>query len=511
MIAKDKKKGIRAAIYTRVSTEEGLGQEFNSLDAQRDACHAFIKSQKGQGWQAIAPTFDDGGFSGANLKRPGLSRLLEEIEAGHIDCVVTYKVDRLSRSLLDFVRLMEVFERHNVAYVSVTQQINSSTSMGRLLFNLLLSFAEFEREQIAERTRDKMRAAKRRGKWIGGRPPLGYDIDPKDKKLVINPAEATTVREIFRIYSEERSIASTLRMLRERGIHSKRWLTKSGKPYGGEPFSKTSLNRLLTNPVYLGKVSLDNEVFDGEHQAIVNSATFDETRAILTKNLRHKKNNKESKHNPILKSLLFCSSCNRAMIHASTKKSENRTYRYYVCGRAMKEGWNTCPSPSVPALQIESFVVDQIGAMGNDTEVIRKTHEQLVRLTQDHMESAKERKEHLRQSIQHHQALIQDALVPDARSFHQSQIEEFNGLIAELDTELESIKAFNPTRQSVSAALSEFGKIWEATANPHRINLLQQIVEKIEYGGADGELEIFLKPTGIKALATDEESQPQLN
>ena len=222
MIAPVQNKPVRAVIYTRVSTEEGLDQDFNSLDAQRDAGEAFIRSQQSEGWITSATRYDDGGYSGGNLNRPALERLISDIKAGLIDCVVTYKVDRLNRSLLDFTKLMEVFEKHEVSFVSVTQQINSASSMGRLMLNVLLSFAQFEREIIAERTRDKMRAAKRRGKWIGGRPPLGYDVAETGRALLLNESEAEQVNRIFRLYLETRSITETIRKADELGIRNKR-------------------------------------------------------------------------------------------------------------------------------------------------------------------------------------------------------------------------------------------------------------------------------------------------
>jgi len=247
---------IRCAIYTRKSTEEGLEQEFNSLDAQREAGEAYIASQKSEGWVCLPDRYDDGGFTGGNMDRPALKRLLADIEAGRIDCVVVYKVDRLSRSLLDFARIMETFEKHGVSFVSVTQQFNTSTSMGRLMLNVLLSFAQFEREIISERTRDKIAAARRKGKWSGGKPLLGYDLirSPGGSRLVVNEQEAEQVREIFRLYLQHERLAPVLRELDRRGWRTKRWITHRGHPCGGQPFNRVTLYRLLTNVAYLGKV-----------------------------------------------------------------------------------------------------------------------------------------------------------------------------------------------------------------------------------------------------------------
>ncbi len=234
MIA-DTKRRLRCAVYTRKSTSEGLEQEFNSLHAQREAALAYIASQRQAGWRAVGKDYDDGGFSGGNTDRPALARLLADIQGGQIDCVIVQRVDRLSRSLLDFARLMEMFDECRVSFVSVTQQINSATSMGRLLLNVLLSFAQFERELIAERTRDKMGAARRRGRWLGGMPVLGYDVGHNSGQLVVNPAEAQRVRDIYQLYLDTGSLTATVDELAMRGWVNKRWVTRAGRHRGGKP------------------------------------------------------------------------------------------------------------------------------------------------------------------------------------------------------------------------------------------------------------------------------------
>jgi len=241
------KTGMRCAIYTRKSTEEGLEQAFNSLDAQREAAEAYILSQKHLGWSVLARHYDDGGFSGGNLERPALQQLVADIEARRVDCVVVYKVDRLSRSLLDFARLMDRFDQHSVSFVSVTQQFNTTSSLGRLTLNILLSFAQFEREIISERTRDKMGAARRKGKWVGGTPVLGYDVDPHGGRLVVNEKEAERVRDIFELYGRHRSLPAVIAELTQRGWRTKVWKSKRGRKHSGRPFTKASLTYLLTN------------------------------------------------------------------------------------------------------------------------------------------------------------------------------------------------------------------------------------------------------------------------
>jgi site-specific DNA recombinase len=272
---------VRCVIYTRKSTEEGLEQEFNSLDAQRESAEAFIRSQTHEGWTCLPDRYDDGGFTGGNMERPALQRLLTDIRAGKIDCVVTYKVDRLSRSLLDFAKMMETFEKHGVSFVSITQQFNSATSMGRLVLNVLLSFAQFEREIIAERTRDKMAATRRKGKWSGGMPVLGYDLDPRGRRLHVNEDEAIRVRAIFALYLEQEALLPVVQELTRRGWVGKRWQTRSGRQRGGRPFTRTSLYRLLTNVIYAGKVRYKDEIHDGEQPALIDADTFGRVQALL--------------------------------------------------------------------------------------------------------------------------------------------------------------------------------------------------------------------------------------
>jgi site-specific DNA recombinase len=265
---------LRCAIYTRKSTEEGLAQEFNTLEAQRESAEAYVQSQVHAGWTTLAERYDDGGYTGANLERPALRKLLADIEAGRIDCVLVYKIDRLSRSLLDFARLMEIFERRKVSLVSVTQPLNTTGSLGRLTLNILLSFAEFERQMIADRTRDKMGAARRKGKWVGGSPLLGYDIAATGGKLVVNPEEADRVKSIFALYLQHQSVAGTLAEMQARQWTTKRWRTRDGKEHLGRPFTKVILRRLLKNVLYVGKVSHQDVIYTGEQAPIIEDSVW---------------------------------------------------------------------------------------------------------------------------------------------------------------------------------------------------------------------------------------------
>jgi site-specific DNA recombinase len=354
---------VRCAIYTRKSTEEGLDQEFNSLDAQRESGEAYVASMKAEGWTCLPQRYDDGGFTGANIDRPALQKLLADIADRRVDTVVVYKVDRLSRSLLDFARLMELFDKHGVTFVSVTQQFNTTHSMGRLTLNILLSFAQFEREIISERTRDKIAAARKKGKYIGGRPVLGYDLQHSPSRLVVNEPEAEQVRTIFEIYLEKRSIPQTVKELDRRGWTTKQWTTKNGKLLGGRPFDRNGLYNLLTNVVYVGKVRHQDQLYDGEHTAIVAADLFQKVQATLRENYARGGSRTQNRYGALLKGLLRCAPCGCGMMHAYSVRHNNR-YRYYVCCRAQKRGWHTCPSKSVPAAEIETLVLDQIRKLG---------------------------------------------------------------------------------------------------------------------------------------------------
>ena len=355
----DSPRRVRCAIYTRKSTEEGLEQEFNSLEAQREAAEAYIQSQKHLGWTLIETRFDDGGFSGGSLDRPALQQLLEHIEARQVDCVMVYKVDRLSRSLLDFARLMDRFEQHSVSFVSVTQQFNTTTSLGRLTLNILLSFAQFEREIISERTRDKMSAARRKGKWVGGTPVLGYDVDPRGGRLVVNPSEARRVREIFELYRSHRSLAVVVAELAQRGWATKSWKSRRGIRHTGRPFTKASLRLLLTNATYSGNVNYRGVVYQGEHPAIIEPAFWEDVNSDFSERRRAQHESRYVPQNAPLSGLLICRHCQQPMIATYSAKGARR-YRYYVCQTAREKGWKSCPTKSVSADLLEGSIVIQL-------------------------------------------------------------------------------------------------------------------------------------------------------
>src|SRR6266849_9812016 len=344
---------LRCAIYTRKSTEHGLDQEFNSLDAQRDACEAYIKSQASQGWRALPQHYDDPAYSGGNLDRPALKKLLADIEAGRIDVVVVYKIDRLTRSLADFAKLVEAFDARSISFVAVTQQFNTTTSMGRLTLNVLLSFAQFERELSSERVRDKIAASRRKGKWTGRTVPLGYE--GKDKKLVINKSEAETVRAIFRLYLELKSFSKLVAELDRRGIVTKQRNTKLAKYNGGIPFTYGPLAYFLKNRVYLGEVHHGGKWFKGEHEAIIDRATFDRVQKLLVTKSNGRKA-KRSESGALLLGKLYDDRGN--LMSPSFSSKNGVRYRFYVSSALLRGRKAAAGSVTrVSAAEIESAVL----------------------------------------------------------------------------------------------------------------------------------------------------------
>jgi site-specific DNA recombinase len=349
---------IRCAVYTRKSTEEGQRQ-FTSLDAQREAAEAYIASQQHEGWRCLPDRYDDGGFTGGNMDRPALARLLTDIRVGKIDCVVVYKVDRLSRSLLDFAKMMETFDKHHISFVSVTQQFNTATSMGRLVLNILLSFAQFEREIISERTRDKIAATRRKGKWTGGPTLLGYDLDPHAAKLKVNPKEAARVRAIFELYLQHGALGPTVRDLAQRRWRTKQRQNRDGDKCGGRRFSRPTLHRLLTNVTYTGNVRYQDETYPGEQPALVPLETWQRVQDLLKNNRGSVRGRVENRSGALLQGLLYCASCACAMTPTSARRGGKR-YRYYLCCGAHRRGRQSCPAKSIPAWAIEAAVLEQI-------------------------------------------------------------------------------------------------------------------------------------------------------
>ncbi|MFZ1942660.1 MAG: recombinase family protein [Acidobacteriaceae bacterium] len=348
---------IHCAIYTRKSSEEGLEQSFNSLDAQREACEAYIVSQRHEGWQLIPTQYDDGGFSGGNMERPALKRLLDDIAAKRVDTVVVYKVDRLTRSLADFAKIVEQFDKQGISFVSVTQQFNTTTSMGRLTLNVLLSFAQFEREVTGERIRDKIAASKRKGMWMGGSVPVGYDLE--DRHLVVNPAGAEHVREIYRLYLKLGCVTKLKEHLKQTGILSKRRISRTGRTSGGANYSRGALYLILHNRIYLGEITHKKASYPGQHAAIIDQETWDQVQAQFQSNLQAPRKRPRTTEQSLLMGLLYDEQGNR--FTPSHANKNGRRYRYYVSQSVIKNARNRQHGPvRIPASEIEELVISQL-------------------------------------------------------------------------------------------------------------------------------------------------------
>ena len=508
-VASPAKRTTRCAIYTRKSTEDGLEQEFNSLDAQRDAGENYIRSQVHEGWEIIPDHYDDGGFTGGNMERPALKRLMTDIEAGKIDCVVVYKVDRLSRSLLDFSKILETFEKRHISFVSVTQQFNTANSMGRLMLNVLLSFAQFEREIISERTRDKIAAARRKGKWVGGMPLLGYDIDPRGSRLIVNNDEAARVRAIFDLYLERQSLMAVIPELDSRGWSNKRWTTRKGVERGGKPFTKNSLHKLLTNVTYAGKLRYKDEVHHGEQAAIVDTSIWQRVQTLLQRNGRSGGAKVRNKFGALLKGLLRCVACNSAMTPTHVTKQGNKRYRYYVCCHAQQRGWQNCPSPSIPAAEIERFVVDQIRGIGRDPDLIRETvvqarqqaESQLTALEAEQASLERELSrwsDEVRNVVAHVSPSDADSSAVARLADLQERIRRAERRATEVREQLHAIRLRAVDHHEVAAALARFDLLWNSLAPRDQTRVVELLVERVDYDGARGKVAVTFHPNGIR-------------
>lgn len=476
-------KRVRCAIYTRKSSEDGLSQEFNSLDAQRESGESYIASHKGEGWVCLPERYDDGGYSGGNMDRPGLKRLLEDIERGEIDVVVIYKLDRLTRSIRDFAQIMEAFESQGVAIAAVTQPINSGDSMGRLMVHVLMSFAQFERELASERTRDKIAASRKKGLWTGGRPVLGYDF--ADSKLVVNEAVATQVRRIYGWYIELQSIRALLAKLEAEGVTNKRWTTMAGEVTGGGPFSLSTLSGLLSNVLYIGRVPHRDTSYEGLHEAIVDQKVFQRVQEILQENRACGASLRQNKYGGLLKGLLTCAGCGCAMVHTSTTKGSGdgsptkSVYRYYTCRSPVLIGKRLCKSGTVPAEQIEAFVVDRIQG-----ELAKRD---VAGLVFDRLRLDAERKLY---ELEDEYGLVYTKLCKPQVRRDSIEADELIGELHEIDREIAKARQSMPTRTSIEARIGEFEGLWRSLTPTERATLIAQVVKAVRFDANDGQITI---------------------
>ncbi len=498
-----KTKQVRCAIYTRKSHEEGLDQEFNSLDAQRQAAESYIKSQVHEGWKALPDRYDDGGISGGTLNRPALNQLMEDIRDGNIDCVVVYKVDRLSRSLLDFAKLIDLFDECDVTFVSVTQQFNTTTSMGRLTLNILLSFAQFEREIIGERIRDKKLATARQGKYIGGQPKMGLDI--VDRKYIVNDKEAKIVRRMFNLSLKLQSCRKVAEAMNAEGIFMKKYRTKTGKDMGGQQWRTRTVYDLLTDKKYIGKIEHKGVAYDGEHDAIVDETIFEKVADVLRSNkvVTHKH---QSKRFALLRRMLRCGECG-SLVQPVWTKNHGREYHYYVCSRRIKTGYAKCELPTLPAGEIESMVVDQLRSIFQNPEVVARTFREVATLAKDgpsadeiaRLDELRTRRKQVGQAIR---SLL--TLDDPESEFLQTELKDLHGQLKSLDESIRQIEARPATEAdlaAVTSALQRLDPIWEVLYPKEQRRVLELLIAVINVGKKA--LKVQFRADGIEQIVTE--------
>ncbi len=480
---KESKKQVRCAVYTRKSSDEGLGQEFNSLDAQRESGEAFIASRKGEGWVCLPERYDDGGFSGGNMDRPGLTSLLEAVKHGEVDVVVVYKLDRLTRSIRDFAAIVETLESQGVAIASVTQPINSGDLMGRLMVHILLSFAQFERELASERTRDKIAASRKRGIWTGGRPVLGYDF--AGSKLVVNEPEAEQVRRIFATYIEHQSMRAVLAKLQTEGVTNKRWTTTAGEEIGGNPFSLCTLSGLLSNVLYIGRVPHKGTSYEGQHDAIIDPKAFQRVQEILQENRSCGASMKQNRFGGLLKGLLKCSGCGCPMVHTSTTKSApgggggKVVYRYYTCRSPVLIGKSKCKAGTIPAEQIESFVIERVREELDRHDIAGLVYERLRNDAEAKLGDL--------EALHALERIDQSKAYSRRDSIRADELEENMVLI---DREIAATQLALPTRSEIEAQIAEFKGMWRSLTPTERASMIAHVVKAVRFDAKDGQIAI---------------------
>ncbi|MGC8884867.1 MAG: recombinase family protein [Bryobacteraceae bacterium] len=498
-------KPVRCAIYTRKSTEEGLDQAFNSLDAQREAAEAYIRSQAGEGWTVLATQYDDGGYTGANMDRPALKRLLADVEAGKVDCVVVYKVDRLTRSLFDFARIIEVLDKHGASFVAVTQQFNTTTSLGRLTLNILLSFAQFEREIISERTRDKQIAARKKGQWTGGRLVLGYDLDPRGGRLLINPEEAERVRAIFNWYLEGEPVSRIVERCARLGWRNKQWTTKKGKAAGGYALRKCHIYQMLANPLYAGRVRADGELHRAEHEPIIDEQSFELVQEKLKQNAPARDSPHRRRTEALLRGLLYCASCGAAM-YPTYSTNGHRQYRYYICVRSTQRTDGYCTTRAVSAPAVEEAVIESIRLFAAAPEAIegcaraarKRVAEQLARLREELQELNARVKNWKSQMARMREP------EPERQAALRAQIAAGEARTAEVRKEILRLEKLRLDEKALRAEAGGFDRLWQVLILEEQIRFVRQLVEKVGYDGRTGKVRVSFKSSGIKELCTGE-------
>jgi len=484
----------RCAIYTRKSVARGLEQAFNSLEAQYDSCASYIQARATEGWQIIPARYDDGGYSGKDMDRPQFRRLMADVAAGKIDIVVVYKVDRLSRSLLDFAQVMQAFDAAGCAFVSVTQHFSTADAMGRLTLNILMSFAEFEREMIAERTKDKIAAARRRGKWTGGPVPFGYRV--ADRRLVVEPGDGRVVQHVFRRYEVLKSACLVANELEDAGMARQR---VRGGPT--RPWDKKDVLRILTNPVYAGFIRCGDERVRGEHEPLIDEATFERVQQLLATQ-RPRATPKTRNPEYLLRGLLRCGGCGAAMTAASTKAT-SATYRYYRCTTRDRQGTRACPVQPVPAAAAEAAVVAQIARLAHDPAVVAAVSAEVeARTAQARSALETERGELVARSECLSTEYVERSGAEDEAAERAARLAALSEELAlvdarlhHIDDQLSHLARADTDVRSVGELLADFDAVWTVLTPENRGRVVRSLVEHVTVD-ADGAAHIDLVGAG---------------
>ena len=481
---------VRCAAYTRKSHENGLELEFNSLDAQRDAVENYIKSQKDNGWELLPKHYDDGGFTGGNMERPALKQLMNDIAQGKIDCVVVYKIDRLSRSLIDFTKIMEVFNKYGVNFVSVTQQFSTVDSAGRMMLNVLMTFSQYEREIISDRISDKIAGAKRRGKYCGGPPVLGYDPDYETKKLVINPEEAKVVKYAYKRFVELGSAKKLALELNGRECYTKVWTSKKGITRGGQKWNSAQIYRLLKNPLYAGLVHHNNQLYPGEHDAIIPPDKWHLIQESLKDNQRRKRGNCGVKIESPLQGVLKCGHCGGSMGATYSSKSNGKRYVYYICMTDYKRAESICPVKRIPAGDLEKAVLEQLGAVFRTPTMMADIY----------LKAKKQEKEE-RNKLSVEKEKFQRELENAKNNGEITAMREAAKKLIQIDKQLRAFDKASVTEQDISSAFENMESLWNYLFPVERQRLIKLLIEKIEV--REEGIDIELKTSGMTSLVAE--------
>jgi site-specific DNA recombinase len=504
-IDSEQSREIRCAIYVRKSTEDGLEQAFNSLDAQRLACEEYARTQASKHWTILPEQYTDGGWSGATVKRPAFQRLLADIDAQKVDCVIVHRLDRLSRSFLDFARLMAFFEERGVSFVSVTPNFSTADPMGRFTLNILATFAELEREMIVARTRDKIAAARRQGRWTGGCPVLGYDVDPRGGRLLVNKDEAVMVREVFATYIRERSLTRVIEELERHGWRRKSWIKKDGVLRHGSRFDKPSLLCLLKNPLYAGKVHHRGTLHDGQHPAIVEETVWNQVQDLLRRNGSTGGKDVRNKHGALLRGLLRCAVCGSAMNHSFTTKGGVQ-YRYYRCATNEKRGAFACPGGSVSAHEVEQKVLDRIREIAKDPVLVAEVVKQARNQMDERRVVLEAEQRQLGKDLKRERASLRRLTAERPRNGDgrlaavKQRVETIQKRLLTVTSDLDSDNTQVIDERQVASALSGFDSVWDALIPMEQAATLGLLTERIAYDARTQDLELAIRSSAIGKL-----------